>query len=166
MIGRRAVKMAELRRTFESLKLTNVTTILASGNVVFESNVRDVLPLARTIERTLKGRLGYDVSVVLRTADQLKAVVRSKPFEGVTVTQRTKFLVTLLSERPHRSFRTPYASPERDFEILRVSPTAVFSVVTLAPNKHSSGIMSFLEREFGAGITTRNWNTILKILKA
>jgi hypothetical protein len=39
-------------------------------------------------------------------------------------------------------------------------------VVTLAEGKRSSGVMSFLERRFGTEQTTRNWNTILKVLQA
>lgn len=35
MIGRRTVKMAELRRIFESMGFSDVVTVLASGNVVF-----------------------------------------------------------------------------------------------------------------------------------
>jgi hypothetical protein len=42
---------------------------------------------------------------------------------------------------------------------MRIVDDAVFSVVTLAQGKRSSGVMGFLEREFGTRQTTGNWNT-------
>jgi uncharacterized protein (DUF1697 family) len=74
-------------------------------------------------------------------------------------------LITLLSSPPDGAFHAPYSAPERDFTILRVSDDAVFTVVTLADGKRSSGVLNFLERQFGTDQTTRNWNTILKVLQ-
>jgi uncharacterized protein (DUF1697 family) len=166
MIGRRTVKMAELRRIFESLNLSDVTTILVSGNVVFGSKPCDVSALAQSIGRRLAVELGYPVGVIVRSLDELEALAASNPFRGIPPSPRTKLLTTLLSNPPTGAFRAPYTSPEQDFTVLRVTDGAVFSVVTLAEGKRSSGVMSFLERRFGTEQTTRNWNTILKVLQA
>jgi hypothetical protein len=69
-----------------------------------------------------------------------------------------------LSEKPKSSIRIPYESPEKDFKILSVHDGAVLSVVTLTPKRGTTEAMSILEKEFGKSITTRNWNTIAKIL--
>jgi uncharacterized protein (DUF1697 family) len=45
-----------------------------------------------------------------------------------------------------------------------VTPTEVFSVLDLSKGKGTPDVMSILEKEFGSKLTTRNWNTILKIL--
>lgn len=168
MIGRRTVKMAELRRIFESLNLSDVTTILASGNVVFRSKHSTVSALAQSLGRRLAVELGYPVGVIVWSLDELEALAASNPFQGIGIppSPRTKLLTTLLSNPPTGAFRAPYTSPEQDFTVLRITDRAVFSVVTLAEGKRSSGVMSFLERQFGTEQTTRNWTTILKVLQA
>jgi uncharacterized protein (DUF1697 family) len=164
MIGRRTVKMAELRRIFESLGFSDVATVLASGNVVFASRRSNVRALARSIDRGLKRALGYPVGVLVRSFDELEAIAATDPFRGIPRGPRTKLLITLLSKAPAGDLRTPYKSAEADFTVLRVTDGTVFSVVRLAEGKRSSGIMSFLERRFGTAQTTRSWNTIQKVL--
>lgn len=166
MIGRRTVKMAELRRIFESMDFSDVRTLLASGNVVFGSNRSNIAALSRWIEQRIEPELGYPVRVIVRSLDELEAIAATNPFRGVPVSPRTKLLVTLLSERPAGRFMGPYTSPERDFKVLRVEDRTVFSVVTLDGDRRSSGVMSFLERQFGTEQTTRNWNTIVRVLQA
>jgi hypothetical protein len=41
----------------------------------------------------------------------------------------------------------------------------VLSVLTLVPNTRTVDLMKILEKEYGKQVTTRNWNTILRILK-
>ena len=74
MIGRRTVKMAELRRIFESMGFSDVVTVLASGNVVFGSKRSDVRTLSRSIGRRLERELGYPVGVIVRSLDELEAI--------------------------------------------------------------------------------------------
>jgi uncharacterized protein (DUF1697 family) len=44
------VKMEELRALYESLKLREPQTYVQSGNVVFKTNERDLVKLAKRIE--------------------------------------------------------------------------------------------------------------------
>ena len=59
--------MKVLREVFESLNFSGVATILASGNVVFETKAKDSRTLEKRIERRLRDALGYHVPVFLRT---------------------------------------------------------------------------------------------------
>lgn len=164
-IGSKTIKMVELKNIFESLGLNNVKTISASGNVLFATTKTEIFTLSQSIESNLENKLGYKVSVVLRTLPELEELVRSKPFKQVNITPQTKLLLTFLSEQPKKELKTPFESPEKDFKILRVTDNEVHSVVTLMPNKRPYRIIPFLEKEFGNKITTRNWNTIVKCLK-
>jgi hypothetical protein len=102
MIGRRTVKMGDLRRIFEVSGFSSVTTILASGNAVFESNRSDPATLRRVIGAALERRLGYPVGVIVRGLDDLQALADADPFRGVARTPGTKLLITLLNEAPAR----------------------------------------------------------------
>lgn len=165
-IGSKTVKMDELKRIFEATGLQNVRTILASGNIVFETTISETHTIITETERQLEKKLGYKVSVVLRTLDELHLLVKSNPFNQIKITPRTKLLLTFLSEKPMSRLKVPYKSKDNDFIIMRIIGNEIYSVVNLLPNKRPYRIISFLEKEFGNRITNRNWSTILKIVNA
>lgn len=70
-LGRRRVKMADLRRHIEVLDVENVGTILASGNVVFDAPAGHPPELERRIEGHLEGALGFEVDTLVRTMERL-----------------------------------------------------------------------------------------------
>ena len=82
-VGGHTVKMDELRALFESLRLSNVESVIASGNVLFDTRAADPAALESRIEAKLKRALGYDVDTFVRTADDLDAVVAHEPFAAV-----------------------------------------------------------------------------------
>jgi uncharacterized protein (DUF1697 family) len=60
--------------------------------------------------------------------------------------------------------KIPYQSLGEKLVILSVTDREIFSVVTLTMDFGTSDMMVFLEKEFGSELTTRNWNTMIKIL--
>ena len=161
--GHNKIKMADLRQGFASWGFQNVKTLLASGNIIFEAQDTDPDVLASTIGKRIDETFRIDVSVIVRTLDQIKSLLDENPFDGVTITKQTRLYVTFLSE-PHQSrLKIPYESLEKDFKILRATDCEVYSVLTLTPQSGTIKAMGILEKEFGENITTRNWNTVTKI---
>jgi uncharacterized protein (DUF1697 family) len=78
-VGGHTVKMDELRALFESLRLSSVESVIASGNVLFDTRAADPASLESRIEARLKRALGYEVDTFVRTADDLDAVVAHQP---------------------------------------------------------------------------------------
>ena len=134
-VGGHTVKMAELKRAFESLGFRNVRTVLASGNVVFDAAGGDRASLTRKIEETLKKRWGFDVRTALRSAEDLSALVAADPFKGIAVTPQTRFYITFLGEKRDSSLKLPYESPEKDVRVFRASPGELAAVLTLSPSR-------------------------------
>jgi len=165
-IGRKTVQMHELKRIFETNGFQNVKTILASGNIIFETTMSETSTLITEIQEQLEKKLGYKVKIILRTLSELRSLVKLNPFSKIKITPETKLLLTFLSEKPISSLKAPYKSPDNDFMIIRIIGNEIYSVVYLLPNKRPYRILSFLEKEFGDRITNRNWNTILKIVNA
>jgi uncharacterized protein (DUF1697 family) len=163
-IGSKTVKMDELKHIFETAGFQNIKTILASGNIVFETTIPETGTVITKLEKQIEKRTGYKVSVVIRTLNELRLLVKSNPFSGIKAAEKTKLLLTLLPEKPAESFKVPYKSPDNDFIILRITGNEIYSVVYLLPGKRPYGIISFLEKKFGNKITNRNWGTILKIV--
>jgi len=79
-VGGRTVRMEDLRRIFEILPIKNVSTFIASGNVLFESGAA-ALHLEASIEQQLRQQLGYPVLTFLRTIPELQRVVEHNPFD-------------------------------------------------------------------------------------
>ena len=76
--GRNKVAMADLRETFEDGGYDAVRTYIQSGNVLFESAAARG-SLEDDIERLLEARFGVPLVVVVRSHDQLRAVVDDAP---------------------------------------------------------------------------------------
>lgn len=163
--GHHPVPMQGLKKVFESLRFKNVRTLLASGNVVFEAVPRNTTTLEKKIEEKLKKTYGHEIGVIIRRIDELQQLSTLQPFKGIDVTPQTRLYITFLSEKNKSSLKIPYTSPDKCFKILRASESEVCSVVMLTPNSRTIDVMNILEKEFGRNVTTRNWNTIVRILK-
>ena len=154
--------MVELKNMFEAIGFNNVRSVLASGNIIFETNISDTYTVVKKIEGQLAKKLGYEVKVVVRTADELQSLIKSNPFGEIKLTPRTKLFLTFLSDTPKSSIKIPHKSADNDFIILRMTGNEIYSVVRLLPGIRPYRIISFLEKEFGKNITNRSWETILK----
>ncbi|WP_440947356.1 DUF1697 domain-containing protein [Methanosarcina sp. T3] len=157
-----AVKMEVLRKAFEAPGFKNIRTILASGNVLFETDYTDENILEQKIEKMLQETIGFNSDVIVRTIDDLHKLALLNPFKTTEVTQHTRSCVTFVKGRPETSLRFPARG--KGYTILGIFNGVVCSVVDLSEVKTPS-LMQILDKEFGKGITTRNWNTVERILK-
>ena len=165
--GHKLVSMNRLRQAFESLGFKNVRTLLASGNVLFNAPLQGHPRLVRKIEAQLEQAFGHEISVILRTLDDLQALADLNPFRRIRVTPQTRLFVTFLSETPRTRLKIPYLSPDKSYRILRLARGALCSVLTVGPQwAKNLRQMDILEKEFGKRITTRSWSTLLRLLRA
>ena len=77
--GTGKLPMRDLKRICEEAGFRGVRTYIASGNVVFEAskNSRQVKSI---LEQALAGHSGKSIEVLVRTADELAAVLSGNPF--------------------------------------------------------------------------------------
>jgi uncharacterized protein (DUF1697 family) len=71
--------MADLRAMAEAAGLTDVRTYIVSGNLVFESDLAEAAVKA-ALEAALAAYAGKPVGVVVRTAEEMTAVLAGNPF--------------------------------------------------------------------------------------
>ncbi|MBZ9685193.1 DUF1697 domain-containing protein [Clostridium estertheticum] len=83
--GKNIIKMADLKRTFETIGLSSVQTYIQSGNVLFKSNEEEET-LRKKIEHEIEGVFGFSVTIVLRTAAEIEWIIRNCPFSQEEVT--------------------------------------------------------------------------------
>ena len=120
-LGKRRPEMAELRRLFEQLKFRDVTTFIASGNVIFESKTADTAKLEKQIQEHLHQSLGYEVDTFVRTRAEVAAVAAFRPFAKADMdhpahTVYAGFLQVPLSPAQIKQFRA-CSTPVDLFEV-------------------------------------------------
>jgi uncharacterized protein (DUF1697 family) len=158
------IKMETLRNVFLEAGFSNVKTVLASGNVIFDAEgTRE--GLASRIEKEVSGQLGFSAPTTILPAEDVLRLAASNPFRGIPVTTRARLYVTFLSQGAKAGPELPYRDPAGRFSILGAGEGAVFSVVDLGKGM-TPDLMALLDKEYGKAITTRNWNTIEKIVAA
>lgn len=78
-VGGRSLKMTELKSCFEELGFTSVTTLLQTGNVIFETSTTQP-DLKATIENELVSKFHFPIKVQILSFDKLKDIVAESPF--------------------------------------------------------------------------------------
>lgn len=157
-LGKRQIRMAELKACFEVMGFDKVKTLLASGNVAFETD--DDRNLKARIDKAITDQFGFSVEVTLRSIGELEAMVESQPFKSVSSDADVKLYVMLL-EAPLGVVLTGI---EGDFDIVRQDQREIFIIAHKLPNGRYGEGMDKLGKQMDKGVlaTTRNWNTILK----
>ncbi|MEV6973297.1 DUF1697 domain-containing protein [Kitasatospora sp. NPDC093806] len=167
-VGGRTVKMERLRGLFTELGLERVGSYIQSGNVFFTAEVTDAAgraALTGRIEAHLAEQLGYPVPVLLRTVDEVQAVLDAEPFAGVEATPDVRLTVNFLSEPLPADFPLPYTSPKGDYEVIGADPGTAYVVVHLKDGKWVTTGKLFGKSYRGA-VTSRFLHTTVKILAA
>jgi uncharacterized protein (DUF1697 family) len=160
--GRKLIKMKELARFFESAGFKNVRTFIQSGNVIFHSRSGNPATVTKKIERMLKQALGYEVTVMLRTLDEIQELVRRNPFKKTPPSADVMMLVVFLAHEPKSKPNLPLLITKENLEIFEVRNRAAF----ILARRKKTGWFGFpnIEKELGVAGTARNWTTVRKIV--
>jgi len=160
-LGKRTVRSADLKAAFEDMGFAGAKPLLASGNVIFEAD--DDKNLAARIEKGLAQKFGFEIGVVLRSRDALKAMIASDPFASVPKDAGAKLYVAMLAEPIGHQAKLPWGEPG-NFDVLAITDFDIFAVAWKMENGRYGEGLDKIGKPFGkkALITMRNWNTILK----
>src|SRR5687767_6153675 len=90
-VGNRRVSMERLRKPFEDLGFDDVTTFIASGNVIFSTREKAAAVEAE-VEPALTKALGFEVVAFVRAASGIGRIVRGQPFSGADDSVHVGFL--------------------------------------------------------------------------
>ena len=161
--GHNKIKMEALRRLCTKLKLRDACTYVQSGNVVFRTTERNLVPLARRIEDAIERAVGFRPGAVLRTTSEMRAAVANNPFAARQNIDPSKLLVTFLAAAPDAEARGNALAIKTFPEELRMEGREVYIYF---PNGMGRPKMSWprIEKALKTFGTGRNWNTVTKLL--
>lgn len=158
--GNKIIRMTDLKAMYESLGFSDVTTYIQSGNVIFRSKNKNPAAVVETITGAIKTRFGFDVTVIIRRPDELKAVIKKNPFIGRKGIDEKGLYVTFLQEQPSpalaKALRPLTAKTKDEYEIVG---TAIYIHCRKGYGKSLLN-NSYFERYLKVRATTRNWNTV------
>lgn len=163
-LGNRRIKMAQLKEIFESLNFHTVTTVLASGNVLFDTESTGEALLRSSIEKKLEDNLGYSVSVILRPMPLLKQIVETHLFDQNDLKRGSLAYITFFNKPIHFLGSLPYESEDHTFQIMKASERELYTLRYPLKDGTTTRVMTWIDKTFGKDNTTRNWNTIQKLL--
>lgn len=162
--GNPNMRNEKLREFFEGLGLQNVTTVISSGNVVFESNITDIKSLETMIEEALPIQLEFSSTTIIRSQDQLQKLVDANPFKSTEHGPKSYLMVTFCKNPPKTDLKLPYQPPGKPYQLFNIVDDTLFSITdtTAMP---TTDIMQWLEKQFGKQISSRTLLTVHRILK-
>jgi uncharacterized protein (DUF1697 family) len=155
-VGGRTVKMERLREIFESMKLGDVRTFIASGNVLFSSAAK-AASLEERIEKKLEVELGYEVATFLREAGDVRRVA-----ESATVEEGCNLYVGFLKEAPSAESAAKVRSLSDGVDEFDLEGRELYwtSRKSLGVSKISGAT---LERALKGPVTLRNITSVRKL---
>lgn len=161
-VGGHNVKMEQLRQLFQALEFSKVETFIASGNVIFESNVKDTAALEKKIEAKLKQELGYEVATFLRTPAEVTAIADYQPFPKAQFEASEAYNVGLMSEKPTAEATEKVKALENEVDAFHVHDREVY---WLCRKKQSQSTFSnaVFERTLKVKSTWRGMNTMKRL---
>jgi uncharacterized protein (DUF1697 family) len=162
--GHAKIKMDALRELFLSLKFAEPQTYVQSGNVIFKSSERDLVGVAKRIQQGIDKKFGCCPEVVLRTPDDLRAVISKNPFRNRSNIEPGKLLVSFLATEPAKD-------AEKSLAALRIRPEELHLIgrelFIYFPNGQGKSRLPWarVDKALQTAGTGRNWNSVTKILE-
>ena len=159
--GNNRVEMPKLKKVFESLGYSNVSTYINTGNVIFETDPTDAGTLVAIIEKALKKHFGFAVRAVVRDAKAVKKLAKSIPADWDNGTeQRTDVLFLWDEFDTKKSLALIAVTPGVD--TLRYVPGAILWNMK-REGYSKSGMRKFIGTAVYKNMTARNVNTVRKL---
>jgi uncharacterized protein (DUF1697 family) len=155
------VPMAKLRLALQKAGFGNVKTYVQSGNIVLSSRLSPDRVSAR-VHTVIKKEFGHDITVVVRSHTELKAVVKRNPL-GKLAKNPKRHLVTFLGSALPAAVKKKLAEVAVHRERFAVRGKEIYSW-------HPEGVgrSPLWERlggkALGVTATSRNWSTVTTLL--
>ncbi len=162
--GHHMVRMQDLKELHETLGLTEVTTYIQSGNVVFHSDVTDVVQLTQRLAENFALKFGFQANVMLRTSEEFDALVAQNPFQHDPEKESKWIIVLFLATHPDHGaldyLQQIYNGPET-FHLIGQELFIYY------PNGSGRSKLTnaLLDKALKTSGTARNWNTVLQLQK-
>lgn len=156
------------REQFEAAFLeagaTEAKSFLTNGTIAFQaSGIRSAKKILTEASELMGASCGLVEPAFLREITYLATLVDTRPFKSIDLDSVYDCYVTFLHAKAviPRSF--PRASPRGDVKFVQLTDSEVLSV-SYKPGKTPGSPNAFLEKALALPVTTRAWNTVVRLV--
>lgn len=158
--GHKKVPMAELRELLSKSGFENVRTYIQSGNVILESSEKNTLKIEETIKNTILNYFGFEVSVLVMTKLGLERIFKDCPF--LEEKKKASYFIMLHNAPDETLIKVASEKVYEGEEYIIINDCIYyFSVKGFGQSKFN---VNYFERKLDTFATSRNYNTMVKLL--
>lgn len=161
--GAKKVPMAQLRELVEGLGYERVRTYVQSGNVVLDGPGRGgARAVARRLRAAIADEFGFDVAVLVRSRDELAAIVEANPYPDAD-DKPTALHVVFLADAIDSAGVADVDQAAFAPEAFTISGRELY-LWTPDGLGRSKLAAKLTDKRLGASATARNWRTVGRLL--
>lgn len=161
--GKNLIKMTELAACFEADGFKDVRTYIQSGNVIFTAPGARRGDPTRRIEKMLSDAFGYTATVVLRSLEEMRAVVKEAPAGFGEDPDTYRYNVIFLMPPLTAGAATDSIETRDGVDEAHPGPGVLY-FSNLIERASQSRLSKLVSMPIYKQVTIRNWNTTTKLL--
>ena len=157
--GHRKILMKDLKELLAQKGFSEITTYIQSGNIICESNKKNIKILESLVQESILEKFGHDVPVIIRTAKEWLKLVANNPYQERDINE---LYCAFLADTVDASLLTdlvPYATKNEIYQLLDQQLYLAYPI-KVHQSKLSNNI---IEKKLNTTATVRNWKTVLKL---
>ncbi len=153
------IKMTALLEMFNTLAVKNAKTYIQSGNIVFQYKGNDVSALEKKIEKKIRETFGFDVPVVVLSADELPKILKNNPYLKNKKVDLSRLYVTFFKGTCDPKGLEKLAETDMGADEFSIREKVIYLHL---PNTYGKTKLdnNHLESKLKIVATTRNWKTM------
>ncbi|WP_034062444.1 DUF1697 domain-containing protein [Lacinutrix jangbogonensis] len=159
--GHKKVPMAILRDVLNNAGFKAVKTYIQSGNIVFQSLENNSKTIEETIQKIMESHFGFLVPIIVKTKEELQVIFDACIFSE---DKKTKSYFILLDQIPDPNIVKEIHAITFENEEFRIVNKCLYFYSSTGYGRTKFNMNSF-EKKLEVNATSRNYNTIKKLLE-
>jgi uncharacterized protein (DUF1697 family) len=159
--GNNKVEMPKLKKIFESLGFSNVSTYINTGNIIFETANKDTTTLTEEIEKSLKKSFGFEIRVVIRDSVNIQKLCKEIPSTWNNDAAQKTDVLFLWNDFANKNTLDLIATTKDVDTLIYITGAIVWNVQKSSYTK--SSMKKFIGTKVYKNMTARNINTVRKL---
>lgn len=157
--GHKKFPKAEQVAILKQLGFKNPKVYLHTGNWVFETSGEEQ-NLALKISKAITEKYGWEVPVLIKTPSEIERILQNCPFSEE---KKVKSYFVILSEKPSDSLIEEASSIQYPNEEIIILDNCIYFYAAMGYGRTKFNMNTF-EKKLNVQATSRNYNTITKII--
>ena len=162
--GHKMINMIALKKALEAIGFQNVVTYIQSGNVFVDTDEENPNKVGFLIKQEIFKEFGHDVPVIVIGKEDLQACLERNEFlndEGVDLKKLyVSFISSELPDNMITQLNLNFIKPDE----IQLDGKRIYLKYDISPAKTRLD-NKWIEKSMNVVSTTRNWNTVNKLLE-